>query len=105
MPVDYIKPPARSLTELPVGETANVNWSAVNVNPRGAVFLAVESHTKLYEEAGWSTVEVRREEAGWVLKLPRGGDDLVKFTPQPLNSATHYEPVIRIEVAEAPVPR
>jgi hypothetical protein len=104
MPLDHLQPEPRTLRDLSVGETVYTNWTNISVNSRGAAFVDLSNSSKVSENPGWHTVEVRREADGWTLRLQHR-EDAPQFTPRPIYAwkRREYEPVIRIEAGESAV--
>jgi hypothetical protein len=96
MLVDYLKPEPLELSEVPAGQDAYVNFTAVTVDLDGTTW--VDTDTLLCDQASFMSVAVRRVEGGYRLTLPKQkqpGPQLT-FTPRRRVSVLNYAPVVEI---------
>ena len=94
MPVDFLKPERRKLSELAPGEIACIDFSDVSVDLSGKTY--VELNARVYEEPQMHTVTVREMDGGYILLIPKGRRDRRMFTPRRLYTSIAYAPVIQI---------
>lgn len=95
MPVEFLKPERRKLSELAPGATACIDFSDVAVDLSGKTYIDIDS--KLFAEPHRSTVTVREMDGGYILSIPKGRRDPMLFTPRRLlTSIASYAPVIQI---------
>lgn len=95
MPVDFLKPERRKLSELSPGATAYIDLSGVAVDLSGSTYVELDS--RVYEEPHNNTVRVREMDGGYILSIPKGRRDTIRFTPGRLfTSIARYAPVIQI---------
>jgi hypothetical protein len=102
MPLDYLKPEPRKLSEVPPGEEAYISRVCVVVDLAGATW--VDTGASVFEMPDTSYVRVQLiEDTGYILTLPKR-DSPFQFTPGHLFPGRTYAPVIRIidENAAAP---
>jgi hypothetical protein len=94
MPVDFLKPERRKLSELAPGATAFIDFTDVSVDLSGKTY--VELDARVYEESHMHTVIVREMDGGYILLIPKGRRDGRMFTPRRLYTSIAHAPVIQI---------
>ncbi len=102
MPLDYLTPEPLKLSDVPAGQDAYLNFTAVTVELDGSTWVDIDA--SLYDKPNFMSVTVRQLEGGYRLTLPRQREEgsQMKFTPKRRSSACNYAPVV--EIAEAVIP-
>jgi hypothetical protein len=95
MPVDFLKPEPRKLSELAPGATACVDFPAIAVDLSGKTYIDLDS--RVYEEPHSNMVTVKEMDGGYILSIPKRPRDPMLFTPRRLlTSIANYARVIQI---------
>jgi hypothetical protein len=95
MPVDFLKPERRKLSELAPGATGSVDFSAIAVDLSGKTYIDLDS--RVYEEPHSNMVTVKEMNGGYIRSIPKRPRDPMLFTPRRrLTSIANYAPVIQI---------
>ena len=97
MPLDFLKPEPLKLSELPMDQDAQINFTAITVDLDGSTWVNVDE--PLREKANFMSVTVCPVEGGYRLTLPkkREGEPQLTFTPrQRPRIMQTYAPVVEI---------
>jgi hypothetical protein len=99
MPLDFLQPQPRQLSEVPIGEYAFINFTEVSVDLEGRAWVDTTARTR--EEVTFMCVKVRPEQGGYHLTLfKRKQEPPPRYTPRALLSSASYAPVLSIQEEE-----